>query len=393
MRVLCIHNRYQQEGGEDVALELEVNLLRQNGHETEVLLFENRQISTVADKLKTGLQSLYSFSSARSLLQAIDRFRPDIIHVHNLFFVASPAILVAANKRRVPVVMTLHNYRLVCSNALLMRDGQVCELCVRKKFPLAGIKYKCYRGSAIESALVTGITGMHKLAGTWKHYVDQYIVLTRFAKAKFLASSLDVQEHQLSVVPNFVPDTINSQVVRENFFLYVGRLSVEKGLPVLIKAFSNVSAGSLVIIGDGPERQALEQQAALYPNIRMVGKKNKAEVLDLMRRCKALVFPSVCYEGMPYTILEAFSLGTPVLASNLGAMAEMIKNEYNGLHFKPNDADDLKHCLTKFAALGEAQRILGSNARLTYEELYHPQIHYKTLMTVYQKAIERNRNK
>jgi glycosyltransferase involved in cell wall biosynthesis len=371
-----------------VAFELEVGLLKQKGHDVEVLQFDNYQISTAAGRIKAGLQAFYNFSSARKTADAIDRFKPEVIHIHNLFFIASPSVLFVAKKYRIPVIVTVHNYRLVCSNALLIRNNQVCELCINKTFPLAGIRYKCYRNSAVESAFATSVTGIHKLLKTWNNYVSQYVVLTQFAKNKLLASSLNLKEHQLSVVSNFVPDEGPYSLPRERYFLYVGRLAAEKGLPVLIKAFADLQSETLIIIGDGPQRQVLEEQSFLHSNIRFLGKKNKTEVMDFLGHCTALVFPSICYEGMPYTILEAFSMGTPVIASNLGAMAEMIKDGYNGFLFEPGDPASLKDSILKFKRLGEQQNVLSRQARLTYEKSYHPQIHYNAMMPIYQKAIE-----
>jgi glycosyltransferase involved in cell wall biosynthesis len=389
VRILFIHNRYRYEGGEDVAVGLEVALLKQNGHDVEVLLFDNLHISTTPNRIKAGLQAFYNFSSARKTAATIERFKPEVIHIHNLFFIASPSVLYVANKYRIPVIITVHNYRLVCANALLIRNNQVCELCVNKTFPLAGIRYKCYRNSAVESAFAASVTGIHKLIKTWNKYVSQYIVLTHFAKNKLLASSLKLKEQQLSVVSNFVPDEGRRLLpARERYFLFVGRLSAEKGLPVLIQTFADLKSETLVIIGDGPQRQILEEQSFLHPNIRFAGKKSKTEVLDFLGQCTALVFPSICFEGMPYTILEAFSMGTPVIASNLGAMAEMIKDGYNGFLFQPGDAASLKDGLLKFKRLGEQQNDLSRQARLTYEKSYHPQIHYHAMMSIYQKAIE-----
>jgi glycosyltransferase involved in cell wall biosynthesis len=393
VRILFIHNRYRYEGGEDVAVELEVKLLKQKGHDVEVLLFDNYQISTTVNRIKAGLQAFYNFSSAQKTADAIDCFKPEVIHIHNLFFIASPSVLYIAKKYRVPVIITVHNYRLVCSNALLIRNNQVCELCVNKTFPLAGIRYKCYRNSTVESAFATSVTGIHKLLKTWSKYVSQYIALTHFAKNKLLASSLNLKEQQLSVVSNFVPDEGQPSWPREGYFLYVGRLAVEKGLPVLIKAFAELKSESLIIIGDGPQRKELEEESFLHPNIQFLGKKNKTEVLDFLGHCAALVFPSICYEGMPYTILEAFSMGTPVIASNLGAMAEMINDGYNGFLFEPGDSASLKDCLLKFKRLGGQENVLSRQARLTYEKSYHPKIHYNAIMSIYQKAIETYKKK
>lgn len=189
MKILFIHNKYKHNGGEDVALELETSVLSQKGHEVRTLFFDNKQIDGFLSKIRTAFAAVYNFSSARETSKTILRFKPDIIHIHNLFFIASPSILDAAYKHKVPVVLSLHNYRLLCANALLMRNEEICELCIHKKFPLHGIRHKCYRNSSVESALVTTITGFHKLIGTWKSRILTFIAFTEFSRGKFLNSS------------------------------------------------------------------------------------------------------------------------------------------------------------------------------------------------------------
>ena len=389
MKILFIHNKYQEEGGEDVAFNGEVSLFKQK-HEIFELIFNNDDIVTVTDKLKTSITGFYNFSSARKVKETIAIFKPDVIHIHNLFFTASPSILYAAKKRGVPVIVTLHNYRLICCNALLLRNNTVCELCVNHKLPHYGIKYKCYKNSSIGSAITTGITGLHKYLKTWNKYVDQYISLTEFAKSKFIRSSLLLKENQITVIPNFVFGNGAPPQIRENFFLYVGRISGEKGIELLLREFSRELTHKLIIVGDGPLKHRLEEQY-ISDNILFIGKKGRNEVVDLMSKCKALIFPSVCYEGLPFTILEAFSTGTPVIASRLGAMAEIIKDGISGFHFIPNDKNDLANAIDKFNQLNEKERqAMRKQARLSYEQKYHPEAHYQALLSVYQKAIAQN---
>jgi Glycosyl transferase 4-like domain len=189
MRILFIHNRYRQEGGEDIALDLEVRLLQQKGHVVSTLLFDNEGMEGFVKKIGRGVQALYNRRSARVVERTIREFRPELVHVHNLFFTASPSVIRVAARHGLPVVLTLHNYRLICANALLLRDNQPCNLCVQKVFPLDGIRYKCYRGSAIETGLVTAVTGLHKILRTWQHKVDAYITLTGFACSPISSST------------------------------------------------------------------------------------------------------------------------------------------------------------------------------------------------------------
>ena len=389
MRILFIHNRYQQEGGEDVALDLEVRLLEQKGHVVSTLLFDNEGMDGFLKKVERGVQALYNRRSARIVERTIREFEPDLVHVHNIFFTASPSVIRVAAKHKLPVVLTLHNYRLICANALLLRDNAVCTLCVQKIFPLAGIRYKCYRGSAVETGLVTAVTGLHKVLRTWQKKVDAYITLTGFARSRFQASSMAAVQDRLRLLPNFIFDPGLGEPARErkDFFLFVGRLSREKGAHILVEAFAGLPESKLVIMGDGPERERMEEACRSSPNIVFAGRKTRAEVLQAMKECKALLFPSIWYEGLPFTIIEAFAAGTPVFASAIGAMQELIRDGYNGFHFPPGDPEALRATIIKFESRPETNGPLYENARETWLRNYDPESHYAGLMAIYKSVL------
>ena len=387
MRILFIHNKYKQYGGEDVAVELETSVLLEKGHEVKTLFFENDQIIGFFSKLRAAFAAVYNFSSARKASNAILQFKPDIIHIHNLFFIASPSILYAAYKHKVPVVLTLNNYRLVCANALLMRNNKICELCIRKKLPFSGIKYKCYRNSSAESALVTIITGLHKLITTWKNTVSAFVALNEFSRSKFLNSSLQIPAAKLIAKPNFVRDPGEGNDVREDFFLFVGRIEKEKGVHVLAEAFVGMPGNKIIIIGDGPERNLLQEKFRSYENISFIGQMRKQQLNDYMKRCKAFICPSIWYEGTPLTIIEAFAAGTPVITSGLGSMAESVSDGFNGLHFTAGDANDLCKKVRLFIERTENCTIMYKNARQTYLDKYHEDIHYNSILKIYEKVI------
>ena len=283
--------------------------------------------------------------------------------------------------------MTLHNYRLICANALLLRNNQVCELCLHKKFPVSGIRYRCYRNSARESGLVTTITGIHKLIGTWKNKVAVFITLNEFSRSKLLYSSLKIPAEKMITKPNFVPDPGEGNEHREDFFLFAGRIVKEKGVLILARAFINMPEQKIVIIGDGPEKDLLEQEFQKYPNISFTGQLDKSQVKMYMKKCKAFICPSIWYEGAPLTIIEAFATGTPVIASRLGSMAESITDGFNGLHFTAGDANDLQNKVRIFLKETESNKMFYKNARQTYLEKYHPDIHYNAILNIYENAI------
>lgn len=370
-----------------MAVELETSILSEKGHEVKTIFFENSRIAGVGQKIKTAFSSIYDLYSARKVSGILKEFEPDIIHIHNIFFMASPSVLYAARRHKVPVVMTLHNYRLICANALLFRDNKICELCIHKKFPVAGIRYKCYRNSATESGLVTIITGLHKYMGTWKNKVAAFITLNEFSRSKFLNSSLNLPPEKIITKPNFVPDPGEGNEQREDFFLFAGRLVKEKGAHILTRAFANMPHQKVVIVGDGPEKVFLEQESKHYPNISFLGQLDKRQLGGYMKRCKAFICPSIWYEGTPLTVIEAFASGTPVIASRLGVLSESISDGYDGFHFTAGDPGDLEKKIEIFLRETGNNNMFYKNARQTYLEKYQPEIHYMAMLKIYEHAI------
>jgi glycosyltransferase involved in cell wall biosynthesis len=386
MRILFIHNRYSQRGGEDTAIEMETSLLLQRGHDVKIIFFDNpAETDGLIRKMITFKNAIHNSKSAAILDRAIREFHPDIIHVHNLFFVASPAVLKEAARHRIPVIYTVHNFRLICSNALLLRNNKPCEICVQKKLPLAGIRFACYRKSAIASTMVTLATGLPKLRNDWRKWVSHYVVLTDFAREKLLNSSLGATPEQLVVKPNFIHDRGMGSSQREPYFLYVGRLSEEKGISFLMEAFRRMPDKKLLIVGDGPEKALLSDTYKTAGNIEFVGNRGHDEVVEIMKKSQALIFPSIWYEGLPYVILESFSTGTPVIASRLGSMTSLIQENYNGLFFKPGDVQDIQRAILDFV---ERKMPLYQQSRDTYLNFYNPEIHYKSIIEIYKNSIQ-----
>lgn len=386
MNILTIHNRYLQAGGEDAVFEAESNLLASHGHRVEKLLFDNRSMSTLAGRFLAGFRCIYNTASARTLKEKIQAFAPDVIHVHNFHFIASPSVFFVAHRYHVPVVHTLHNFRLICPSATLYFNNHVYERSIQSPFPLNAIFKGVYRDSVYQTAMVSLITAFHHIAGTWTDKVDKYIVLTNFGLSKFRKSFLHIPEDKFRLKSNFVPDFGVGSEVRDNFFLFVGRLTEEKGITTLLKAAA-LRQFNLVIVGDGPVRKAVENTVARCTNVQYLGFKSKEEVLHYMKRCRALVFPSLWYEGCPMTILEAFSTGTPVIASNMGSMAEIVKNNYNGLHFEPANEADLVRKIEFMCSNLTTWKQMSQNARHTYQVHYTPEKSYELLMDIYSDLV------
>jgi glycosyltransferase involved in cell wall biosynthesis len=386
MKILLVHNLYKQAGGEDSVFRAERDLLRSQGHMVEELLYDNSVIKSFQDKWRFGLKAIYNPDSARDITIKIKQFQPDVIHVHNFLPLVSPSIFFVAKRKKVPVVLTLHNYRLICPSATLFFDGQIYEKSIQAFFPIDAIWKGVYRNSRIQTAAVAFMTAIHSLLGTWRNKIDCYILLTQFARDKIQNSSLSLPKEKVIVKSNFTADFGEGNTKRQSYFLFVGRLTEEKGIRTLLYAV-NLRNFKLVIIGDGPLRGLVENACTLNSNIFYAGFQSKSKVINYLKECKALVFPSIWYEGFPVTILEAFSTGTPVIASNIGSMQEIVQHEVNGLHFTPGDEQDLILKMNKVLKNDDLHKRLSRNARLSYINYYTPEKNYEQLMRIYKMAI------
>jgi glycosyltransferase involved in cell wall biosynthesis len=388
MRILQLHNRYKITGGEEGVVQAERSLLEQHGHTVELLEVNNDQIQGAWGKTIATTSAIYSFSSRQQVLEKIDHLQADLVHVHNFFPLLSPSIYDACRDRQVPVVQTLHNYRLICPKAMLFRDNQVCELCVGKRIPLAGVKYGCYRDSKMQTAVVTAMLGWHHLRGTWQNRVNTYIALTEFQKQKLIQGGLP--SDRIQVKPNFAFVPEFPTVPRENFILFVGRLAEEKGIAQLIAAYDlNPHLPPLKIAGDGPLRASLEQlvrDRTLSDRIQFLGRQPQAAIFQLMRTAICLVFPSIWYEGFPLTIVEALGCGLPVIVPALGSMAEIVIDGQTGCHFQSQNPQDLADKIAWASQHPQELVPMSQVARQTYRTQYSPQANYDRLLEIYQKS-------
>ena len=384
MKILLIHNTYQHKGGEDSVLKNEYQLLKEN-NSVEKLLFNNDNIKSSFDKLKIGFTSIFNNSSAKIVEKKIKEFSPDIIHVHNFFPIASPSIFYVANRLNIPIVMTIHNYRLICPNALLFKNNEICEKCIKKSFAIDGVLNGCYRESKVQTFALALMSYIHKKRKTWSTKIDKYIALTNFAKNKILDSSLNLDENKIVIKPNFVEDN-GFDYDKEEYFLFVGRLSIEKGIKLLLKSFEE-NHKKLIIIGSGPLEAVVKESAQKNSNIEYVGYQNKEFIIHKLKKAKALIFTSIWYEGMPMTILESFSVGTPIIAPNIGGPNEIVKNHINGLIYESNNLNSLSSKIEILASENKLHKQLCVGARKSYEEGYTVAKNYKLLMDIYKGVI------
>jgi glycosyltransferase involved in cell wall biosynthesis len=383
VRVLLVHNYYQQPGGEDVVVEQELALLRQKGHTAELFSVHNDAIQGWQQKAATGALVVYNPWAKAALAAKLRTFRPDVVHVHNFFPRLSPSIFDACREAGVASVMTLHNFRILCPTSILFHDGRIREDSLGQSAGWA-LSERVYKSSLLATAPLVAMVDFHKWAGTWKRKVDLFIALSEFAKAKFIQGGLAPE--QIVVKPNALKDPIAGATPTGSRYgaLYVGRLSHEKGIAALLSAWKGIDY-PLRIAGDGPLRD--ECEAAQGKEVTYLGRLSREQVYAEMRRAAFLVLPSTCYEMFPMTLVEAYANGLPALASNLGGLKSLLQDGVTGLSFAPDDAADLQAKVRWAFEHPEEMAAMGERARAAYETSYTADRNYANLMLIYERAL------
>ncbi len=400
MKILLVHNFYGSSApsGENTVYTAEKSLLQANGHDVVEFTRHSDEIRRQAawGAIKGALSTPWNPFALIKVARALGREQPAIMHAHNTFPLLSPAIFHAAKQTATATVLTLHNYRTVCAAAIPMRAGQTCTECIDRHSVLPALRYGCYRHSHLATLPLATSIALHQKLGTWQEQVDAFIVLTDFQRQLMIKAGFPAE--RLHIKPHFYPDPPAPLpwAQREDRVVFVGRLGEEKGVRFLLDAWRQwgEQAPSLELIGDGPLRAELQQLAqGLGDGVIFSGQLPFAETQLRLAKAKLLVLPSLCFEGFPMVIREAFALGVPVAASNLGAMASLVEDGRNGVLFEPGSVNNLSQNL---AASWNDQGLLetmAQAARAEFEEKYTAEANYRLLMDIYQKAIENRRRK
>jgi glycosyltransferase involved in cell wall biosynthesis len=392
MNILLVHNFYQQAGGEDQTFADEGRMLEQHGNVVGRFTMDNHAVDTIG-KLTVARQTIWNRQARQSLRKAVRETGAQVVHFHNTFPLISPAGYYAAHDEGAAVAQTLHNYRLLCVAATFCRDNRVCEDCLGRAVAWPGILHGCYRGSRAGSAAVAAMLAYHRLAGTWRKEVDVYIALSEFGRNKFIEGGLPPDK--LMIKPIYSDPDPGVGAGQGDFAVFVGRLTLEKGVGILLDAWPKVFAKTgvkLKIIGSGPMRDAAEAAGKKGTGIEFLGRlESQREVYDTMGAARALIFPSIWYEGQPRTIVESLAKGTPVLASRLGSMPEMITDNQTGLLFEAGNTDDLVRQAQSLFAQEENRTRMRQAARLEFESRYTAEKNYPLLMRCYETALSTKR--
>lgn len=385
MNIICAHTFYQQPGGEDTSFRAQVALLRANGHEVITFTRDNADAARL-NPVSAGIQTIWSREAARDLRQLIRKTNADLVHFTNTFMLISPAAYYACRAEGVPVVQDLRNYRLLCPVATFVRDGRLCEDCLGKTPPWPSVLHACWRGSRPATAVVAAMLTTHRLLGTWDRLVDMYVALTETSRQKFIEGGLSPDK--IAVKPNFLEPAPEPGKNRENYALYAGRLSPEKGIQTLLNAWETIEGLPLKIVGDGPLAELVQAAALRHPaRIEWLGHLHRPRVLELMQQATVLIFPSISYETFGNSIVEAMATGLPVIASRIGSMAEMIEDQKTGMHFGPGDTVDLAAKVRRVLARPGEIAAMGQAARQEYEAKYTASKNYEILMDIYARCM------
>jgi len=379
MKILLIHNAYRQAGGEDAVVRAETGLLRSRGHEVLAYGRSNDELQG-RPILQAGMEAFWSRQAAADIDAMCASFRPDVVHVHNTFLVISPAVYWTAARRHIPVVQTLHNFRLLCPQGTFLREGKVCEDCLNR-LPWRAVARSCYRGSASQSSLLAGLLTGHGWLGTYRHKITRFIALSAFSRARFITGGLPAAK--MRVKPNFVEAAQPPQWEERGGGLFVGRLSEEKGIGTLLEAIRLLDRNPVSVAGGGPGADEVAAQLG----DRYLGVLAHDEVVSRMRAAAFLVLPSIGHEQMPMTVLEAFANGLPVIASRLGALADIVQHGRTGLLARPGDAGHLASLIAWADTHPREMEDMGRTARAEWESKYTASINYNILVDIYEDAI------
>lgn len=386
MKVLSVHNHYQQFGGEDKVFANETELLEAHGNQVVRFTISNDQASDLGpiDLAKATIWNEDIYQELRSVIQ---KERPQVAHFYNTFLLISPAAYHAAKAEGVPVVQSLQNYRLLCPNkGLLFRENKICEECVGKFFPWPGVVHGCYRGSRPQTAVIVAMLTLHRTLKTYQNKIDLFIPTIDFVAEKHVEGGFPPEK--MMVKPNFLDPDPGVGAGQGDFVLYVGRLTEEKGIFTLLKAWETLGQHiPLKIIGSGPLTEYTEQVANRNPGVEYLGFKPMQEIFELMGQARALICPSEWYEPFGLVVIEAYAKGTPVIAGNQGSLRTLVEHQRTGLHFAPGYADKLVKEVEWMLAHAYEWQQMRKAARAEFEQKYTAERNYQRLIHIYQTAI------
>ena len=407
MKILMVNKFHYLKGGSEKYYFDLANLLKENGHEVAYFsMKDERNIKTDCKEyfvepidLNTGsklkaFDVIYSKDNKKKMEEALDDFKPDIVHLNNFQRQLSVSIIEPIKKRNIPIVFTAHDVQAICPAITMMdNDKNICERCIGGKYSNC-IKKKCNKGSTLKSVIGAIEGKYYRNKKIYTEKIDKIISPSEFYKSKFIEDG--VQAEKVVAMHNFVDiEQYDVELQDDGYALYIGRLSKEKGILNLINAFAKLDSGKLYIAGEGPEKDNIEKfikENNLEQRVELLGFLSKEEVIDWTRKCRFTVVPSIWYENCPYSVMETLAIGKPVVGANIAGIPELVKDNRSGFIYKYDDINDLAD---KMRILFEDRNLaeeFGKNAKMDAKELYAKDVYYKKIMDIYENLIEGKRN-
>jgi glycosyltransferase involved in cell wall biosynthesis len=392
LRILVVHNFYQQPGGENVVAKQEIDRLQATD---DVFVYQrhNDEINSfgVVGKLTFALDTIHSRTTVAEITRIAKEFRPDFAYVHNIYPLISPSLYDTLHTCGIPILQVVHDFRPFCSNGLFYTHGRICEAC-KDGNHLHAIWNKCYKNSYVFSAIYAATMDRCRRSGALDK-VDAFLCLTEFGRG--LVTGLGIAPHKVFVRPNSIDA---SQILPSkeagDYVAYIGRLSSEKGLMTLLRAFEQLKGVKLKIAGTGPMEEELRAYVRNKPDldVELVGFVDGDQKWEFMRKCRFLVVPSEWYETFGMVIVEAYAAGKPVVASNLGGLGSLVDDGVTGVLFKPGDPSDLAHQIDALWRDPESAERMGVLARRVVEERFSPAAVYRQLIGIAQQVCARSQS-
>jgi glycosyltransferase involved in cell wall biosynthesis len=381
LRILILHSRYLSgdASGENRVVEDECRLLQEGDHDVRLWQPSPTEVRGLG-LVRTSARAIWSRPAAQQVVDLVRKHRSDVVHIHNLTPALSPAVIRGVAAEGIPVLVTLHNYRYMCLPATFLRDDRICEDCLGH-IPWRGVYHRCYRGSTLASGVMATAFTLHGKLGTFGK-VAKFLAVSSFVKEKYIEAGFPPES--IAIKSNFAWPA----EVREgagDYFLFAGRLSAEKGVETLIKAWDR-SLGRLVIVGDGPQGSMLRASAS--DGVEFRGFVPGEQIPEILKAARALLLPSICYEAQPRTVLEAYAVGVPVLASDIGGISDLVSDGTTGFAVSPHDLEAWKHTMGRLNNDSLAIN-LGANALKVWEAQYSPKRALRNLEQAYETAAAR----
>lgn len=406
MKILMVNKFHYLKGGSEKYYFDLANLLKENGHEVAFFsMKDEKNIKTDCKEyfvepidLNTGsklkaFDVIYSKDNKKNMEEALEDFKPDIVHLNNFQRQLSASIIEPIKKKNIPIVFTAHDVQAICPAITMMdNDKNICEKCIGGKYSNC-IKKKCNKGSTLKSVIGAIEGKFYRNKKIYTEKIDKIISPSEFYKSKFVEDGVQVEK--VVAMHNFVDiEQYDVELQDDGYALYIGRLSKEKGILNLINAFAKLDSGKLYIAGEGPEKDNIERiirENNLEQRVELLGFLSKEEVIDWTRKCRFTVVPSIWYENCPYSVMETLAIGKPVVGANIAGIPELVKENRSGLIYKYDDINDLAD---KMRILFEDRNLaekFGKNAKMDAKEFYAKDIYYKKIINIYESLVEGKR--